>query len=168
MMTRWAAAALLLAAGVTATPALAHVTASPGQAPAGGHAVVGFRIGHGCQGSATTALRIEIGADIASAKAQPKPGWTIEAESAAGADGKPRVSAIIWRGRLPDDQFDDFNLLLALAKTPGPLYFPAVQTCEAGEARWTQIPAEPEMTGLERPAPSVTLTASEAPPEHHH
>lgn len=45
---------------------------------------------------------------------------------------------------------------------------PAVQTCETGEASWTQIPAEPAMTGLEHPAPSVTLTAAAAPSEHHH
>ena len=153
---------------VLAAPAAAHVVAVPAAAPAGSHSVVGFRVSHGCKGSATTALRIEIPPDVASAKAQPKAGWTLDFETAPSADGKSRVAAVTWRGRLDDNAFDDFNLLLGLPKEPGVVYFPAVQTCESGEARWTQIPAEPAMTGLDAPAPSLTLTPAQAAPEHHH
>lgn len=159
---------LATALAALAAPAFAHVVTVPDKAPAGSHGVVGFRVSHGCKGSATTALRVEIPDSVASAKAQPKAGWTVEFETARGADGKSRVTAVAWRGRLDDNAFDDFNLLLALPKDPGAIYFPAVQTCESGEARWTQVPAEPAMTGLESPAPSLTLTAAQAAPEHHH
>ena len=160
--------ALGLALGALPMLAAAHVTASPEQAPAGGHQVVAFRVGHGCKGSATIALRIEIPVEVASAKPRAKPGWTVEITKVAGADGKDRASAVTWRGNLPDDQFDDFEVLLSLPPGAQTLYFPTVQTCETGEARWTQIPAEPAMTGLESPAPSLTLTPATGMPQHHH
>jgi uncharacterized protein YcnI len=45
------------------------------------------------------------------------------------------------------------------------LYFPVVQTCERGEKRWTEIPAQGAATGmLPLPAPGLTLTAPNPAP----
>jgi uncharacterized protein YcnI len=157
--------ALSLAASA-ACSAQAHVTIEPREAPAGSTQVVRLRVGHGCHESgATTALRVKLPAGVASARPQPKPGWSLSIEH--GASGA--VTAVTWTGLLPGDQFDDFALLVRLPAVEGPVYFPAVQTCGREEERWMDTP-EPgaETRALAHPAPSVRLGT--APPEggHHH
>jgi uncharacterized protein YcnI len=153
--------AALLAAPV---PALAHVVAAPGEAKAGSYAAIAFRVGHACAaGDATLKLRVEIPDGVASARPQPKPGWTIDVEKA-----EDRATAVTWTGRLPDDQFDDFALLMKLPAEPSTLVFPVIQTCEKGESQWTEIP-DPERPAekLTRPAPTVRLVpaaAEQTPP----
>lgn len=63
-------------------------------------------------------------------------------------------------GSLPDAYFDEFAIQLKLPDAaPGTIiYFPIVQTCEAGERRWVQVP-EPGKDHLHDPAPALTLTA---------
>lgn len=153
-------AALLLAA----SPALAHVSAEPRQASAGAYQAVTFRVGHGCGKAATTALRIELPAGLASARPQPKPGWTLKIE----LDGD-RPTAIVWTGELPADQFDEFAILTKLPDQTGPLYFPAIQTCGADQAAWTEVP-DPDAPAapLKSPAPSLMVTPAPGVPEHHH
>jgi uncharacterized protein YcnI len=154
------ATALLSAAG----PALAHVAAEPRQAPAGAYQVIAFRVGHGCGKAATTALRIELPAGLASARPQPKPGWTLKIER----DGD-RPTAMVWTGELPGDQFDEFSILAKLPDQSGPLYFPAIQTCGADEAQWNQVPDPGEAAGsLDHPAPSLLVTPAAGAPEPHH
>ena len=158
-----AASALALAA---AGAAQAHIVLSPDHAPAGGYYAVAFRVSHGCDGSPTTALRVEVPAAVLTAKPQPKPGWTlqIERESLAtpvkGEGGRAitqRVKAITWTGRLPDDEFDTFGITVKLPAGAAPLYFPAVQTCEAGATRWTDIPAPGQAWhAVPHPAPVLT------------
>jgi len=149
-----------------AAPAMAHVVLTVRTAPAGSYYTGAFEVGHGCSGSATTALRVEIPAAILTARPQPKAGWTLEIEReplAAPVKGDggelvtTRAKAFIWRGRLPDDQFDEFGISAKLPPAPGMLIFPAVQTCEQGEARWVEAPAAggPRPT---HPAPTLTVT----------
>jgi uncharacterized protein YcnI len=152
------AAALALAA----TPALAHIAADPGEASAGAYQAVRFRVGHGCGDSeATTAVRIEIPEAIVSARPQPKPGWRLE----IAKDGE-KVSAVTWRGELPADQFDEFALFFKLPAEAQTLAFPAVQTCDADEAQWTELPG-PGPRGA-HPAPTLVLKPAAAPAEAHH
>jgi uncharacterized protein YcnI len=142
-----ALAAVLLAA----PPALAHVAADPGEAPAGGYQAVRFRVGHGCSETATTtALRIEIPPGVPSVRAQPKAGWSLAFERRDG-----QVVAVTWAGALPPDQFDEFALFFRLPDAPGVLSFPAIQTCGGETARWTGRDAR-------HPAPTLRLVA---PPE---
>jgi uncharacterized protein YcnI len=163
---------LMLAAGLAlaaAPVAQAHVSADPAQAQAGGYQVVRFRIGHGCSESqATTALRIEIPPGIAAARPQPKPGWRLSVEHRDGPTGP--VSAVVWTGRLPADQFDEFAVMLHLPEAPGALYFPAVQTCGAAQAQWTEVPDPAETGRLDHPAPTLRLTPASGAPDggHHH
>jgi len=162
---------LLLAAMPALAPlvAQAHVVADPSVAPAGTYQAIRFRIGHGCGEAATTAVRIEIPAELAQARPQPKAGWTLTLSREPAAPGaEPRTAAVTWRGALPADQFDEFALLARLPQAQGTLYFPTVQTCGAEETQWIEIPDAGE-TGLSHPAPSVRVTpAPTAPDAHHH
>ena len=152
------------AALIAALPSTAagHVAADPGRASAGAYQAVVFRVGHGCGEAATTALRIEIPTEMASARPQPKPGWTLEIER---QDGK--VTAVTWRGELPDDQFDEFAMLFKLPDQPATLYFPTVQSCGADESQWTEIPSAGERASHPAPALVVTPKAAAAEPHQH-
>ena len=159
-----AAAGLALALIATATQA--HVTAEPREAPPASTQVVRFRVGHGChETSATTALRIELPPGIATARGQPKAGWTLSTDHAA--DGS--VTAMTWTGRLPGGQFDEFALLLRTPASAATLYFPVVQTCGPEEEQWTEIPDEGEDGhGLRHPAPALHITPAGPPETGHH
>jgi len=160
----FAAAATLIGPAASAHIVFAQPTAAPG-----GY-VGALRITHGCGASPTTALAVTIPAGIDNAKPQAKAGWTIEitreplrnpTRSESGAAVTERVKAITWRGRLPVDQFDEVGLSFTVPASVGPLYFPTVQRCEAGENRWTDIPAAgAKWTSVPRPAPVITLTGS--------
>ena len=153
--------AALLAPLPIAAPAWSHVVAAPGEAKAGSYSAIAFRVGHACAaGDTTLSLRVEIPDAVASARPQPKPGWTVAVETTDDADpAKRRATAVTWTGRLTDDQFDDFALLMKLPAQAGDLVFPAIQTCEHGESQWTEI-RDPQRPGekLSRPAPVVRLT----------
>jgi uncharacterized protein YcnI len=70
---------MILAPVLAATPAFAHVVAAPDEAKAGSYTAIAFRVGHACAaGDTTLKVRIEIPAGVASARPQPKPGWTYE------------------------------------------------------------------------------------------
>jgi len=158
-----ATAAVLLAAA----PVQAHVVAVPAEARAGSYAAVAFRVGHACSaGDVTTALRVEIPEGVESARAQPKPGWDVRVERGT-AGGRP--DAVTWTGRLTDDAFEDFNLLMKLPKTGETLVFPIVQTCDHGESQWieTADPAQPDHT-LSRPAPVLRLIPAAPAAAHQH
>ncbi len=164
-MTRFA---IPLCALLLSGAAAAHIVLAEPSAPAGSYHAAFFRVSHGCDGSATVALRVELPAAIAIAKPQPKPGWTLAVEHAplttpVMAEGKPvrkRVSAVTWTGRLADDQFDQFGVMLKLPAAAGPLYFPTIQRCERGETRWTTIPAPgQEWHSVPHPAPVLDVRA---------
>ena len=144
--------------------AQAHVVAAPGEAKAGSYSAIAFRVGHACgAGDTTLKLRVEIPDAVASARPQPKTGWTIDVEKSGD-----KATAVTWTGRLPDDQFDDFPLLMKLPaqsdkEGAGTLAFPVIQTCEKGESQWTEV-ADPERPTekLTHPAPTVRLTPAVA------
>lgn len=157
--------------------AAAHVVVSPEALPAATFATVSFWAPEGCAGSPTTAVRIEIPKTVAMAKPQAKAGWTLElvkeplAKPIIGEAGliKERVAAVVWRGgSVPDDQFEQFTILIRTPSEAGPAYFPAVQTCEKGEARWVEVPsAETAGKGLAKPAPVLKVTPAAHGAPHH-
>jgi uncharacterized protein YcnI len=160
------ASALLVAA---AGSAHAHVTASPNEAPADSYFRTALRIGHGCNGTATTAVRVKIPDGVLGVKPQAKPGWTIEIRMRRldkpvaighGRTVSEVVDEIAWRGGpLADAHFDEFGLSLRLPATAGrTLYFPVVQECEQGVHRWIEIPAAGQKwNDLREPAPFIRL-----------
>jgi uncharacterized protein YcnI len=163
-----AAVAALAAAGA----AEAHVSVSPDTGVGGAYTPLRFQVGHGCDGKATTALRLEMPPGLTVARPQPKPGWRLQIERAGDA-----VTAITWRGRLPADQFDEFLVLVRLPDRPGLVHFPAAQSCGGDTVRWDQ-PASPDAPPSKRPAPRIYITPTgpsgpvAAPPgvaaPHHH
>lgn len=160
-----------LAASAFAAPAWAHVTVQPAEAAADSYAQLTFTVPHGCNGSATKALRVKLPDGILSAKPQMKPGWQVEIKTrkldaaVAGPHGKS-VSEVVdevdWRGGpLPDNLYDTFGLVVRLPDKAGQvLYFPAVQECEQGVERWIEIPTSSQSVDkLRAPAPAVRLKA---------
>ena len=158
---------LMAAVAALALPvaASAHVMFAPGQAATGSTFVGALRVGHGCSGSPTVSLRVDIPEGVSGARPQAKPGWTIAIERTPlktpmpGEGGKmqtDRVSAITWTGDLPDDEFDDFVMQVKLPKAAGPVYFPATQVCRSGRADWRDIPVAGQASA--HPAPVLMLT----------
>ena len=156
--------ALALLALSAPLPAFAHVVAAPDTARAGSYAAVAFRVGHACSaGDTTLKVRIEIPPGVVSARPQPKPGWTYEIEREPGADPKAAPSAVTFLGRLPDEAFDDFSLLMKLPAAAETLVFPVIQTCENGESQWTEIPSsDARGERLSRPAATLRLIPADA------
>ena len=168
-MRKIALTLIALATPLAALPASAHVVAAPDTARAGSYAAVAFRVGHACSaGDVTLKVRIEIPAGVVSARPQTKPGWTYEIEREPGADPKAAPTAVTYVGRLPDEAFDEFPLLMKLPAAAETLVFPVIQTCEKGESQWTEVPS-PDAPGekLSRPAATLRLTPIDAAPAGH-
>jgi copper(I)-binding protein/uncharacterized protein YcnI len=172
-----AAALAVLSISALASSAQAHIVADPAEAKPGSYFRTALRVGHGCgAGKPTTAIRVSIPEGVVNASAQPKPGWEIRVETTKlekpvdaghGRMTDTVVSAISWSGgSLPNEQFDEFGLVLKLSDAPGKqLALPVVQTCAGGETRWDQIPAAGQRA--ERPA-AVIRIADAKPDAHHH
>jgi len=161
-MQRSLIAAALALGGVAFAPlAAAHVIVSPSAAPAGAYQTLAFKVGHGCAGSATTAITVQIPDGVASAKPMPKPGWTIVL-----ADAPART--VTWRGGpLPDAYYDEFVLQIKAPETPGRLTFKVGQACETGRNDWAEAPGAGKF-----PAPVLEVTpvapAAGEHAGHHH
>ena len=151
--------------------ASAHATfENPESRPGSSYKAV-LKIPHGCSGSATLKVRVQIPEGFFGVKPQPKAGWSLETIRHAYA--KPYQSyhrqltegvvEIIWSGRLPDDFYDDFVFTGQFAKdlpTGQPFFFPVVQECETGADRWIELPKPgQDPHTLEFPAPGVRLLA---------
>lgn len=167
---------LLFSAMVLSAPAMAHVTANPNEGTAGSYFETAFRVSHGCEGSDTISVSVQLPPGMVSAKPQAKSGWTIDVKKSKldkpvpaghGKMADEQVESITWRGRLAADQYDTFGILMKLPQAPGEtLWFPVTQTCESGSHEWLQIPAEGQAWhDLKSPAPFVKL--NETPPSHH-
>jgi uncharacterized protein YcnI len=154
-----------------ATGALAHITLETREAKAGSSYKAVLKVPHGCDGSAIVKLRAEIPEGVFAVKPMPKPGWQIETKRGAYAKSYPYyhgvqlsegVKEIVWTGKLPDENYDEFVFASSLASDlkPGPLYFPVTQTCEKGEIAWTEIPAPgQDRQVLVSPAPALVILA---------
>jgi len=157
-----------------AAPALAHVTVNPGQATAGEQTTIALRVSHGCDGSGTTAISVQIPDTVASVTPEFLPGWTVDTTTGPLAEPVEQhgetvtegIREVTWSGgtAIPDGLYFEFGLSVRMPDTPGEtLYFPVVQTCESGETQWIEIPAEGEDGhDLESPAPAVELVAADA------
>lgn len=151
-----------------------HVVLDEPVALAGSSYKATLRIGHGCNGSPTTAITVLIPSGFQGAQPKPKPGWVLTVQRAKLAQpysshGKPTtedVSEITWTATsrehaVPDAYFDEFVLRGGLPKDAQPLWFKVLQTCENGRNDWTQIPEQGVSTkGLKFPAALLELIPS--------
>lgn len=157
--------------------AFAHVVFAEPQAAPNSYYAGFLRVSHGCGGSPTRAIRVEIPDGINIARPQPKPSWTLSIERAPlatpmqseGGAITERVAAITWTGELPVDQFDQFGIMMRLPNRAGPLYFRVTQTCASREQRWDEIAAEgAAWNSVPRPAPVLNLVAPQGAAAHDH
>ena len=161
--------------------AFAHVVLAEPKAIAGAYYKATLRVGHGCNGSATQALVVQVPAGFQGAKPQPKAGWRVATRKAKLAQsynshGKTVTDDVVelrWtatgpEAALPDDQFDEFAFMGRLPDQAGPLWVKMLQTCEKGQNDWSEIPTQGTATrGLKSPA--ALLDVQPAPVhEHHH
>lgn len=142
--------------------------------------VLTFAVGHGCEGSATTALAVEFPATVQAVTPTVKPGWEItratsgaadaatDAASDAGTDGAAGAATtggattVTWTASDPlPDGFRDTVQVQALLPVDGAagdvVTFPTVQTCEEGSYDWVEPPAD-DGSEPASPAPVLTLT----------
>jgi periplasmic copper chaperone A len=154
---------------LAASSASAHITLENREATIGSSYKAVFVVPHGCAGSATIKIRVQIPEGVIGVKPMPKAGWNVEAikgKYAAdydfhGAKLSEGVKEVVWSGgKLPDDNYDEFVLstfLTGALKPNTTLYFPVVQECEQGVSRWIDIPAEGNAHDSKSPAPGVKL-----------
>ena len=172
-MSRLLSAASLAATLLAATPAFAHVELQADKAPAGSSYKAVLMVPHGCAGSPTTGLRVQIPDGVIEIKAMAKPGWKIAIKTAKlgqpvefeGEKVTEAVKEIEWSGgNLPDSFYDEFAFVATLPDKPGTIiYFPTMQICAKGEKRWIEIPTQGQSSeDLKAPAPSFTLGPKEA------
>lgn len=164
------AAAILFA--FVASPALAHATLEVREAKVGSSYKAVVKVPHGCDGSATKTVRIQIPEGYFNVKPMPHAGWKLEIVKGKyaqtyknhGTDISEGAKEVIWSGgNLPDDNYDEFVLTGTLAESlpAGEMfYFPVVQECEKGAARWIEIPAAGKKADdYQHPAPGLKLLA---------
>ena len=166
-------AGLLAACALVAltTTAQAHITFENKDIVPGATVKLVLRVPHGCDGSPTTRVRMQLPEVLHGAKPQLKPGWEVAIVRAEAAvhhastghthGEAPEAREISWSGRLDDAYYDEFVLRVTLdANAPaGPLYVPIVQECESGVERWIeQPPPGGSSDSLTFPAPMIRVT----------
>jgi periplasmic copper chaperone A len=157
-----------------------HIVLAEPKAVAGSYYKATLRVGHGCNGSTTTGLTVQVPAGFQGAKPQPKFGWTVATRKAKlatpySSHGKTVTDDVVelrWtaankEAALPDDQFDEFAFMGRLPDSAGPMWVKVLQACENGQNDWSEIPASGASTrGLKTPAALLDIQA--APKHDHH
>ncbi|MDQ0754308.1 YcnI family protein [Arthrobacter sp. B3I4] len=169
---------VLMLAGIGAVSA--HVGVSPDKTAANSPALLSFAIPHGCEESSTVKVAITLPPELNDAQPNVNPNWTATkvteqlAEPKKLADGSAitkRTSQIVYTAKEPlsHELRDTLVLSVKLPDAAGKtLYFPTLQTCEAGQVDWSQIPAEgQDGHALKTPAPSLTISAAPASADAH-
>ncbi len=174
---------LMLYAGL----ATAHITLEQASAPVNSIYKAVLRVGHGCDGSPTTGLRVQLPAGFQSAKPMPKPGWVVTTRTeklaqpydSHGRQVTEEVVEISWRAAqrdawLADAHYDEFIVRGRLPASTGSVWFKVLQTCETGQLDWSQIPASGTDTqSLKTPAARLVIEPIQHKPVskvhgHHH
>lgn len=170
MSVRAAALASAVTALLSAIPAAAHVTLETQETKIGTYYKAVFRVPHGCSGEATHTVRVRIPEGFFAVKPMPKPGWKLDTVIGPYAQSYPDhgrtltegVREVVWSGgSLLDTHYDEFVMRGSLAgnlPADKKLYFPVVQECAGGAARWIEIPADGKGPGdYKSPAPGLKL-----------
>ena len=159
--------------GFAAPDASAHVSlANKEAAPNASYRAV-VQVPHGCDGAATTSVRVQIPEGVIGVRPMPKAGWTLTTTKGAYAKSYENhgrtvtegVKEIVWSGgNLDDAHFDEFIFTAVIATDGGQgkvVYFPTVQQCTKGEAAWTEIPSEQQSSrDLKKPAPALRIATN--------
>lgn len=158
-----------------AGPASAHVSIAESEAEAGAYSVLTFAFGHGCEGSPTSEIRIQIPESTPTVSPTISANWEVAKvmekldapiEAGHGTELTERVSEVVYTAKTPlDDGYRDaFELSLQIPEDAAgdTLYFPTVQTCSEGETAWIEIPEDgQDPDDLEAPAPQIAIIAAD-------
>lgn len=159
-------AALLAVTGALLVPAIAsaHVSVASGPGFANTTQEIVFSVGHGCEGSDTYSVKIEIPAGVTSVRPGRSDFGKVSVEKNAAGD----VIAVIWQK--PDEDLlagdiSYYKLAIRLKLPNQPfttLYFPTHQTCKASDGtllttHWIGTPANSGGSEAPEPAPAVQV-----------
>jgi periplasmic copper chaperone A len=168
------AAAATAAVGLTALPALAHVSVSSPGATQGGYGVVTFRVPTESATASTTGLKVQLPADtpLASVSVKPLTGWTYTVTRAKLAqpvkddDGNEVTdypSVVEWKAAagnpgVKPGEFQEFQLSVGPMPDKDSISFKAIQAYSDGKTvDWIEEPAAGSSDEPEFPAPTLTL-----------
>ena len=165
-----------------ALAAQAHVTLEYPVATAGQGYKATFKIGHGCGGSPTRVVEVDIPAGVRGARPMPKPGWTLEVTreklaqpyTSHGRSVAEDTVRIRWTAKteadmLPSGFYDEFVLVGTLPAQAGMLYWPVRQLCPQGRLDWAEVPAAGQRWGdLKSPAVELELMPPAGVSAHNH
>jgi periplasmic copper chaperone A len=153
-----------------ASSAFAHVTLEQASVEVNATTKATLRIGHGCEGMPTQALRVQIPEGFAGTKPMPKAGWSVTVQRTKlakpyddhGKQVTEDVSEVVWTAQtqsayITEEQYDEFVLRGKAPSNAGQLWFKVTQLCKDGDKiaqnPWTEVPLVGTSTkGLKFPA----------------
>ncbi len=170
------AATFTIALLAAASSSFGHVVLAEPTAPTNASYRATFKVGHGCEGSPITAIKVTIPAGFRGAKPMPKAGWTLSVKvdklakpySSYGKEVTQDVTEISWTATskdnwLQDAYYDEFVLRGNAPGEAGPIWFAVLQTCEAGSVNWADLPATGTSTkGMKTPAALLEVVKAAA------
>jgi uncharacterized protein YcnI len=160
------------AIGLTALPALAHVTVNSPGATQGGFGVLTFRMPNETDNTNATELKVQLPADqpLASVSVKPQPGWSYTVTRAKLAqpitddDGNKVTdypSVVDWKataGGIKPGEYAEFQLSVGPLPKADSMTFKALQTYSDGQiVSWIEQPAAGSTEEPEHPAPTLKL-----------
>jgi periplasmic copper chaperone A len=157
-----------------ANASFGHIVLAEPAALAGTSYRAAFRVGHGCDGSPTTAIKVLIPPGFQGAKPMPHAGWVVLVKETPldkpylshGKEITRDVTEISWTAAsrdawLPEAHYDEFVLRGGLPAQGGVMWFKVLQTCETGANQWVEVPANGTSTqGLKSPAALLDIIPS--------
>ena len=164
--------------GLTALPALAHVTVNSPSAVQGGYSTVNFKVPTESDTASTTGLKVQLPAEtpFTSVSVLPKAGWTYTKTTAKlstpikgeGGDITDYVSTIEWKAAagspgIKPGEFDQFTISAGPMPKVAAIAFKAIQTYSDGKVvSWIEEPAAAGGAEPDYPAPTLKLAAAPA------
>jgi len=160
------------AIGLTALPALAHVTVNSPGATQGSFGVLTFRMPNETDSANATELKVQLPPDqpLASVSVKPQPGWTYTVTRAklpqpiTDDDGNQVTdypSVVDWKataGGIKPGEYAEFQLSVGPLPKADSMTFKALQTYSNGErVSWIDLPAAGSSDEPEHPAPTLKL-----------
>ena len=160
------------AIGLTALPALAHVTVNSPGATQGSFGVLTFRMPNETDSVNATELKVQLPPDqpLASVSVKPQPGWSYTVTRAklpqpiTDDDGNQVTdypSVVDWKataGGIKPGEYAEFQLSVGPLPKADSMTFKALQTYSNGETvSWIDLPAAGSSDEPEHPAPTLKL-----------
>jgi periplasmic copper chaperone A len=141
-----------------AAPAYAHISLQQPIADTGSSYQAVLRVGHGCDGSPTTQLSVQLPAGFDNGQPQAKPGWTLERRG-----NEVTWAAASMQSSLAANARGEFVIEGKLPPVAGPLWLKVRQTCGQGRIDWSDLPARGTSTeGMKTPAVLLQVQAPSA------